>query len=159
MTYAKKTKKEGLKVYGDSTTLYLIVANYDLPQYLELFKIPAKKLTNELVTLLFGRNSVDSQLKMTKNVKKSLDRYYSDLKTDDLILFSDLETLATAEDVNFGIAAEKYLETLGYIKTDIKTDKQDKIDLTKGNSKIQVKCAVIRNFSKKAYSMVNGKAK
>lgn len=158
MIYTKVNGKNGKKVIGNSTCLLLVVANFDFPEYLEVFKFPKKALTNELCTLLFGRDSVDKQLKMTKNVKKSLDRYYSDYKTD-LIMYSELENFAQAENVNFGIACEKYLESLGYIKTDIQADKVDKIDLIKGNSKIQVKCAVIRDFNKKAYSMVNGTAK
>lgn len=158
MTYTKVKAKDGKKVIGNGTCLMLVVANYDLPDYLDVFKFPAKALTSELCTLLFGRDSVDEKLKMTKNVKKSLDRYYSNYKTG-LIMYSDLENFAQAENVNFGIACEKYLENNGYIKTDIQTDKADKIDLIKGNSKIQLKCAVIRDFSKKAYSMVNGQAK
>lgn len=158
MTYTKVKAKDGKKVIGSGTCLMLVVANYDLPDYLDVFKFPAKALTSELCTLLFGRDSVDEKLKMTKNVKKSLDRYYSNYKTG-LIMYSDLENFAQAENINFGIACEKYLESNGYIKTDIQTDKADKIDLIKGNSKIQLKCAVIRDFNKKAYSMVNGQAK
>lgn len=159
--YNEKTRGQAAQVIGDGNTLWLFISNWWMPEYLELFKIPKSKLTDELSTLFYGRafKSTENKMKITQTVFKSLVRNYGRFKDDRLYSYYDIEAFAQAHGVNFGIAAEMFLESMGYIKTDIKTDKEQKIDLIKGKSKIQLKCAVIRDFKKKAYSMVSGRIK
>lgn len=156
MTYTKVTKKEVVNnITVNSTGLLLGLANFDFPEIIDIYYFPVKSFNSELCTLLFGRDSVNGKLKMTKNVKKSLDRFYSKYRKG-FVTYTELENYAQMNNVNFGIAFEMYLEQNGYTKTNSYVDNVEKIDVIKGNSKIQVKCAVIRDFSKKAYSMVNG---
>ena len=155
--YKKDYKAMLLELLGDGTALHLGLSNFYCTEYVEVFAFPKKAITYELGRLLL-HNSYETaekcEIKFTSEVFKGLVNGLGKYRKG---LFEREKLLRIAEKhgCNLGYAFEYLYKEQGFFKTDSYTDNILKIDVTKGRSKIQLKCSVIQDDNKKAYPSVN----
>lgn len=147
-----------LKCKGDSSCIKIAITDFIHRDYAYEFTFATKNCTEELAKLLLDNSQKDEktghyEIKITSRVFKGLMHSYSNFITD-IIKKADLQAIKDEYGLaNLGIAYEYYYKLKkGYTKTGTYDDKIKKIDVTKSNSRVQLKACFIVDNKKGAYS-------
>lgn len=149
-------------IYGLASTLLIATnANWN-SDYIVVYAMPFKtaKVDENFKSLVFGRVCVDNAFKADKTCIINLNRFYSDRLIDFVISIDELESIAKANNCNFGYAMEIALVKSGmFRKASAKYDRKG-VDLIGVNDRklYQLKTSIVKPNSHGSAGVTNKKA-
>ena len=155
----ERVKSEILKQSG---SLIVITNSNFKSDYVVAYRFTSKelKIDADLRYILFGRISTENALKIDKYACNGLAKDYTKNLIDFVSTVDVFEKIATDNNINFGLVAEKLLTTNGFKKATTKQDKNgiDVISL-RDNTRSQVKCSIVKPNSHGSAGVTNNKAR